>query len=207
MIKIQDNYFKIDTPNSTYLFKVNPIGTLENIYYGKRIEDASDYKFLEEQNLYGAGVQDVSEDGQYQIYNDTASSEFSNRFRGDHREVFIELSSLNEDRECEFLFDHYELIHNFDIKELPTALNKEETLVIVLVDKAKKLEVKLYYSTYKDVDVITKSASITNNGEALIRLERFMSSQVDLVDKDYLVDTLVGGWAKERQIKTNRITL
>ena len=203
MIKIQDNYFKIDTPNSTYLFKVNPIGTLENIYYGKRIEDAPVYKFLEEQNLYGAGVQDVSEDGQYQIYNDTASSEFSNRFRGDHREVFIELSSSNEDRECEFLFDHYELIHNFDIKELPTALNKEETLVIVLIDKFKKLEVKLYYSTYKDVDVITKSASITNNGETLIRLERFMSNQVDLVDKDYLVDTLTGAWAKERQIKTN----
>ena len=204
MIKIQNNYFKIDTVNSTYLFKVNPIGTLENIYYGKIIDDSDNYLFLEEQNLFGAGINDRSEDDTYQIYNDCGSFEFSNCHRGDHRETFINIS-INDDHECEFLYDHYEIIHDFDIVELPTALNKLETLVIYLLDKSRNLELKLFYSIYKNSDVITRSATITNKSKSLVKIERFMSSQIDLIDKDYYIDTLPGTWAKERQINTEHL--
>lgn len=209
MIKVKNNYFKIDTVNTTYLFKLNPIGTLEHIYYGKKIEDADSYDFLEEQNLYGAGVEDVgiNPDGtSYKIYNDCASLEFSSKYRGDYREVFIDVS-INEDHESEFLFDHYEIINDHRIEEMPYALNKEKTLVIYLIDKNKNLEVGLYYSIYKDSDVITRSASITNLGNNTVRLDRFMSSQVDLIEDDYLVDTLFGAWAKERHIETTEIPL
>ena len=207
MFEVKNNYFKIDTVNSTYLFKVNPIGTLETIYYGKKISSSTSYEFLEEQNLYGAGVTDsgVNPDGSdYQIYNDSASFEFSNRYRGDHRETFIDVS-VNDDHECEFLFDHYEIINDFSLNELPTAANKEQTLMISLFDRSKNLELRLFYSTYKDSDVITKSSSLINRSDSTIKVERIMSNQIDLVDKHYLVDTLIGAWAKERHIHTNEV--
>ena len=38
MIRRLENVFVLDTPNTTYAFKVHPSGHLEHLYYGEKIE-------------------------------------------------------------------------------------------------------------------------------------------------------------------------
>ncbi len=194
MISIQNGYFKIDTPHTTYLFKVDPLGILEHLYYGERIPNEESYSFLEEKEGYGYGV--MMKNDAYSIYLDHASYECSFKGRGDNRELLIELD-YRGDLESEFLYQGYEIVRDFAPKGLPSANHKEETLVISLFDKAKDLELRLYYSTYPDTDVITKSVSLHNHSAKEITIKRILSSQIDFAEDEFILKTFGGTWAKE----------
>ena len=47
MIRIDGKYFRLDTQNTTYIFKVVPTGHLVHVYYGKKLME-TDYSFIEE---------------------------------------------------------------------------------------------------------------------------------------------------------------
>lgn len=202
MITVENNYFKIDTPNTTYLFKVNPLGLLEHIYYGKYIPNEEDYSFLEEMPGFGYGIE--KEDASYHFHPNHSSNEVSFRGRGDNRELILEIEK-DDDPECEFFYKGYDIINDFSIPGLPNALNKEATLVIHLYDSKKKLEFNLYYSTYKGNDVITKSTSLKNNDNKPITIRRILSSQLDIAKDDFILKTLDGLWAKERYIHAREV--
>lgn len=195
MISISKNYFKIDTPNTTYLFKFTPFGILQHLYYGKRIPNEESYSFLEENEGFGYGA--LLKKDEHLMFLDHTSQECSFKGRGDNRELFIELDREG-DLENEFLFDRYEIRKDFKIPGLPSANHKEETLVIYLLDKSKELELSLYYSTYPDTDVITRSASLKNNSSKEVSIRRFLSCQLDFDEDDFILKTFEGTWAKER---------
>jgi len=201
MITVKNNYFKIDTTKTTYLFKANPLGMLEHIYYGKKICTSDSYPFIEEQCLYGGGV-DTTKDG-YAIYENCASLECSSAIRGDYREGFLKLAFDKNDHEFVLSYKGYKMVDNFEIPGLPSSYDRDETLELILEDKIKKIEVHMFYSTFKDTDVITRSVFVKNNGDLPVNIERIMSSSFDIVEDDYLLTTLNGAWAKERQINTN----
>ena len=186
MITIQDNYFKIDTKKSTYLFKVNPLGILEHIYYGKSIPSEKDYSFLEEGEGCGYGV--MMKNDHYLAYLDHLSQECSFKGRGDTRELLLQID-CDGDLECEFLYEGYEILHGFEIPGLPSANHKEETLAVYLKDKAKKLTLCLYYSTYPETDVITRSASLKNESGKTVTIDRLLSNQIDFDEDDFILKT------------------
>ncbi len=194
MITVQGNYFKIDTKKSTYLFKVNPLGILEHIYYGKAIPNEKDYSFLEEGEGCGYGV--MMKNDRYLAYLDHLSQECSFKGRGDTRELLLQID-CSGDLECEFLYEGHEILHDFEIPGLPNANHKEETLAIYLKDKAKKLTLCLYYSTYPGTDVITRSSSLKNDSGKKIRINRLLSSQIDFDEDEFILKTFGGTWAKE----------
>lgn len=200
MISVKNSYFKIDTENTTYLFKVNPLGFLEHIYYGKRISDQDDYSFLEERSGFGYGV--TREKDGYLMFNEHASLETSSKGRGDNREVMVE-TEVDGDIVSEFLFEGYSVVRDFSIPGLPSANHKEETLALTLKDASKKLTLCLYYSTYPGTDVLTKSASLHNESKEKVTIRRLLSSQLDLDSDDFLLLSFDGAWAKERHIHTN----
>ena len=194
MITVQGNYFKIDTKKSTYLFKVNPLGILEHIYYGKAIPNERDYSFLEEGEGCGYGV--IMKNDRYLAYLDHLSQECSFKGRGDTRELLLQIDCFG-DLECEFLFEGYKILRGFEVPGLPNANHKEETLVICLKDKAKKLTLCLYYSTYPGTDVITKSSSLKNDSGKKISINRLLSNQIDFDEDEFILKTFGGTWAKE----------
>lgn len=199
MIKIDGNYLRIDTAGSTYLMKILPTGHVENVYYGARF-DETDYSFIEERNLFGCGVKATA--GDYAMFPDCKSFEYSTRGRGDFREPSAVINA-GGDEVNEFLFESADVIDGFSVPELPSSAGKSETLRLTLRDESKNLTLKLYYSTFCDSDVIVKSASVRNDGESDVTIERIASSQLDICGEDFLVDTLNGLWAKERQICTS----
>ena len=83
--------------------------------------------------------------------------------------------------------------------------DKVETLHIYLKDKLQNVDVILAYSVFEDLDVITRSVKIKNNGKRM-ELTSALSANVDfygMKQSDLL--HLDGTWARERAITRNPI--
>ena len=205
MITVKNNIFRIDTPNTTYMFRVTPTKHLQQLYYGARIGEIDDVSFLLEKQGSGQGSSIALETKEGKIFPDNTSFECSSVGRGDYRENIVTILDGNDNGVCEFLYESYEMIDGFTLPEMPTSRNKEQTLAVHTVDAARKLKLTLYYSTHKDSDVIVKSVAVSNDGNDEVRLLRVMSNQLDLCEDDFTLDTLDGAWARERYINSEKL--
>ena len=80
-----------------------------------------------------------------------------------------------------------------------------ETLIIHLNDKLKDIDVYLSYSVFEELNAITRSVKIVNNGDKLY-LDTALSASVDfygMPESDII--HLDGAWARERHITRRRI--
>ena len=205
MITVKDNVFRLDTLNTTYIFRVMPTKHLEHLYYGARVGEIDDVRFLVEKQGSGQGTSIALESPEGKFFPDNTCYECSSVSRGDFRENIVTVADGNDSTVCEFLFDSYELLDDFKLPELPASRNKEQTLAVHLIDAARKLKLTLYYSTHADSDVIVKSVAVTNEGDEEVRLLRVMSNQLDLPEDGFTLDTLDGSWARERYVNSERL--
>ena len=206
MITVNNNLFRLDTPNTTYIFRINALKQLEHLYYGARLQgEIEDVAFvtLKQGTGQGTAIGIPSDDGK--VFPDNTCYECSNVGRGDYRENIVTICDDNDSTVCEFTYDGYELVDGHEIPHLPNSHGKEQTLAVYLVDTARKIKLTLYYSTLVDCDVIVKSVAVTNEGERQIRLLRVMSNQLDLDSDDFTLDTLDGAWARERYINSEKL--
>ncbi|MCH5152786.1 MAG: alpha-galactosidase [Clostridiales bacterium] len=206
MINVKNNVFRIDTPNTTYIFRVNALKQLEHLYYGARLQcEFNDIAFLTIKQGTGQGTAIGIECSEGKIYPDNTCYECSNVGRGDYRENIVTVCDSNDSTVCEFVYDSYELLDQHLIPRLPNSHGKEQTLAIYMLDSARKIKLTLYYSTLTDCDVIVKSVAVTNESQQEIRLLRAMSNQLDLDFDDVTLDTLDGTWARERYITSEKL--
>lgn len=205
MITVKNNVFRLDTPNTTYMFQVTADKRLQQLYYGARIGQIDDVAILCDKQGSGQGTAISIGDGADKYFPDNTRFEYSSVGRGDFRESMIVIADENGSEVCDFEYVKYELADGFEIPDLPNSDGKEQTLAVTLTDKAKKVNLTLYYSTLTDCDVIVKSVSVTNGGERNLTLTRVMSNQFDLPQDDYTLDTLDGAWGRERQLNSERL--
>ena len=205
MITVKNNIFRLDTPNTTYIFRVNPTKHLEHLYYGARVGEIDDISFLVDKQGSGQGTSIFLNTSEGKEFPDNTCYECSSIGRGDFRESIVTVADTNDSTVCEFLYHSYELLDGFALKELPSSRNKDTTLAVHLTDTARKLKLTLYYSTHADSDVIVKSVAVTNDGNDTVRLLRVMSNQLDLPEDDFTLDTLDGAWARERYINSEKL--
>ncbi|MDD4832802.1 MAG: alpha-galactosidase, partial [Clostridia bacterium] len=198
LITANDNFFKIDTPNTTYLFSVMPDGHLTQHYYGKKIKNSLSIDAVTEKIGTGLGTTVFYSDKTAPLSLDNLAQEISTAGKGDFREPYLMLRDPSGSFVNDFLFESYEITDDFYPSELPSAHSKASTLIITTVDRAAKLRLKLYYSVFRDSDVIVKSSALTNDGDDEITIEKIASSQLDLPECDYSVISFDGAWAKER---------
>ena len=206
MITVKNNVFRLDTPNTTYIFKVNALKQLEHLYYGARLNcEITDVAFLTNKQGTGQGTAIGIESTDGKIFPDNTCYECSSVGRGDYRENIVTICDNNDSTVCEFLYNGYELLAEHEIPNLPNSHGKEQTLAVYLTDTARQVKLTLYYSTLSDCDVIVKSVAITNESDSEIRLLRAMSNQLDLDSCDFTLDTLDGAWARERYITSEKL--
>ncbi|MCM1533430.1 MAG: alpha-galactosidase [Corallococcus sp.] len=205
MITIKNNVFRLDTDNTSYIFKVTEYGYLQHLYYGAKVGEIDDYAVLCDKQGSGQGTSVFFKDGNGKTFPDNTCFELSASGRGDYRESAIKIADERDSSVCEFTYKGYELLNDFELPELPCSRGKEQTLAVYLSDEARLVNVALYYSTHVDSDVIAKSVSVTNNGSERIRLLRVMSSQLDLCRDDLILDTLDGAWGRERQLNSENL--
>lgn len=201
MITAQNNVFRLDTPNTTYIFDVTEQGFLRQLYYGAAIGQLDDVSFLQDKQGTGQGTA-VSANG---IFVDNTRLECSSHGRGDYRESMVLVCDPSGNTVNEFVFDGYEIEQSYSPEGLPDCDGVESVLAIKMADKRKNIVLTLRYVTLVDCDVILRNVTVTNNEENLMRVTRAMSFQLDLCDEGYKLQTLNGTWARERQIEVNSL--
>ena len=91
------------------------------------------------------------------------------------------------------------------INGLPSVYTEDDreadTLEIVLKDELKNLKIKLFYTVFNEIDVISKRAEIINNSDDKIEIMSAYSGALNLFENEkYEMIQLTGSWGRERQI-------
>lgn len=79
--------------------------------------------------------------------------------------------------------------------------SEAQTLELVLHDAKAGLTVTLNYTVFERFSAIARSAKLSNEASAPLRLERALSTSLDLPDARYDALYLSGAWARERHIQ------
>ena len=80
-----------------------------------------------------------------------------------------------------------------------------ETLEVTLADAIAGVEVRLFYTVYRDRNVVVRGARISNTGTASLILRSAMSASLDLPDARWQLITLSGEWARERHVERHQL--
>ncbi len=200
MILCKNNIFYLNTNKTTYAMGVFNDGILAHLYWGKRL-----YNSFCEDEIFDFGHRHMAAYDCDNKSTDYLPLEYSPQGGADLRitglsGVHNDGSSLTVLRFCD-----YEIINSKPkLEGLPSTYAEEgdkvETLTIHLKDSLKNLDVYLNYSVFEDLDAITRSVKIVNNGERF-RLNTVFSATVDFygLPKSDMIH-LDGCWARERTV-------
>lgn len=80
------------------------------------------------------------------------------------------------------------------------------TLVVEMQDAITGLKIHLYYTVMHDYDIITRRSVIVNEGPSPLTVQHLVSGTVDFdTESRYYMTQLSGGWARERQVVTQKL--
>lgn len=201
--------FHLTTPHTSYVLGVqDSFGYLLHYYYGKRLE-GSDVAYL-------ARTQEppfTPERNRREKlgFLDSAPMEYPTGGIGDFREHCLELRTQAGYNGVELGYSCHRIFPGKPkLPGLPATFGTEQdcdSLEITLRDQVLDLEVRLLYTAFRNLDVITRSVSVTNCGgrEEAIYLTKVLSACLDMDNEDYSLLTLHGGWARERRTQYRKI--
>lgn len=201
MITIDETSFRLDTDCITYLIGKTKYGHLEHIYYGNLLskEDGANVLTQKRSIIVGSSVLYSKEDDIYSL--DSMCLEWSDNGRGDYRYSPTEFKMPDGSFVTDFIYESHEVLEGTVAMEaMPTAYGGNQTLIIRLKDKAYPIFIDLYYTVFKQSNVISRRTVVRNEGNIPITIRRIMSLSMDLPDECFQMYTLDGGWIKEANL-------
>ena len=202
----KERIFKLDTPNSSYVIgivdKENFVG---HVYYGKKLRDANIAYLLRT----GEGPFVPSENNRERVsFYDTFPMEYAGNGLGDYRRSSISVRTAGGHTAVSlFYVSHKIYAGKPGLAGLPATFGDEnacETLELFCEDPVLGLKVTLLYTAFSDVDVITRSVRIENDGEMLY-LTKALSCSMDMDNRDFTLLTMHGSWARERMLEHRKV--
>lgn len=226
MIKIFDNYFLINTSNTSYAFRVTRTGHLEHLYYGARIsaECKADLQPLKELRGFAPGNTCSYKDYEGNIKNpyftlEDIRLELSSYGKGDIREPFVEIIHRDGSNSSDFLFEEARVQSaKPSYKTMPTSYYKntlqqdvsddsnDDVLIVVCKDHLNNLVLETVYSVFYETDVITRMTKLINTSSDDIKIKRLMSTQLDLDGTGYVFHSFNGAWTREMNHHQMKVT-
>ena len=197
MIKFENKIFKLDTKNTSYIFRIADCGKLESIHYGAYVKKQSyDALMLKSTIMLGSSV---DYDTSAPISLDNILLEYSENGKGDYRHSPIELIMPDGTYVSDFVYLSHEISDSaYSCSTLPTAYGKAQNLCITLCDKKyNNILLKLNYTVFEDANVIARTAVLVNNSSETISVKKLMSFSLDLPSTYFDIVTLSGSWIKE----------
>ncbi len=194
---------KLDTPNTSYVLGVLDGGFLLNLYYGRRLPD--DDLWSLSNRLPSASFS--PSDPEYPHFSQDASPmEYPTNGRGDFRVSALSVRCADGNSVTDLRYvSHRVFPGKPDLPGLPHLYADGDglcdTLEVTMRDPCTGVEAVLVYTVFRDCDAIAKHVRLTNRGERPVKLERALSSCVDLPSMKYDLITLWGRHAKERQFE------
>ncbi|MCM1024039.1 MAG: alpha-galactosidase [Prevotella sp.] len=198
--------FKLDAPNTSYVFGVIDEGYLVHGYYGKRLADG-DLTYLlrltENPWVPKTNMRDMG------TFMDATAFEYPCHGTGDYREPCLMVMDGEGMTTTDLRYVSHKVYKGKPALEgLPATFandDEAETLEITCTDKHTGLEAVLLYTVFNDLDVITRSVRLKNTGKAPLNVKRVLSMCVDFDNDGYDLITLNGSWARERVMERCRL--
>ncbi|MBR2257677.1 MAG: alpha-galactosidase [Blautia sp.] len=200
--------FHLQNQQFSYIMKVLPNGHMGQLYFGRPIHDRENYDYLLEKCirshsaspdlLEGFSLEHVRQE--YPVYGSA-----------DFRQGAVEILQENGSRLCDFVYRGYRIIEGKPrLTGLPATYVEDEsdaqTLVLNLSDAVTGVELELFYTVFREMGVLTRSAHFINKGSKAVQLTRAMSLSLDLPDDQYDWIQFSGSWARERMPVTHRLS-
>jgi len=199
MIKKINDYFKIDTKNTSYLIKISKFNHILNCYYGSKILDQESFYFAEEKYGAGAGTSTNYSEEDFNYILDLLSLEVSSPLKGDYKEPSIVIDN-GKDFILDLVYRDFKINDNFTkISNLPNPHGNLEELIINTKDFVKDICVDLHYVVDYENDIILRRTVVKNNTKSPLILNKVMSMQLEMVGKNFELISLYGGWGFEGQ--------
>jgi alpha-galactosidase len=198
----REKMFMLHTEHTTYAMAVVDDKYLNHVYYGKSI-GSTNLRFLlrEDQPPFVPSKNKRETNSFY----DCAAFEYPQTGMGDYRESAFCVRSEEGYRASELEYQGYEIVKGKPkLTGLPATWGSEAdctTLNVFLKDKVSGVKVTLRYSVFSDVDAITRSVYVENQGHEQVYIEKILSACLDIEDRNFEVMGLFGSWARERHIQ------
>ena len=199
MITAQNGIYKLDTDNTSYIFRECESGHLQHLYYGRKIH--ADAQVLCEKHVSIPGNTNIYSPDFNNFSLEDMCLEMSSWGKGDIREPFIEVSHADGSSTSDFLFESSKIkLGKEESETLPGSYDEDGNvghLTVILKDSNYNLKLELHYYVYEKCNVITRSAKFINESTDDVRLNRLMSMQLDFNDSDYELSSFNGAWIRE----------
>ena len=199
------NTLTLHTNHSTYQMKIDPLGFLLHLYYGKSSVGCMDYLLMHsyQDRGFSGNPYDAEEDRTYSM--DVLPQEFPYHGTGDYRSPALIIKNNGNFCGSDFRYKSHRITNEkYHIKGLPAVYAEKEeaeTLEIFLEDRVSNIEVCLLYGVLPKYDIITRSVRVVNQGGNKIYLEKLLPATLDFVSGDYDFITFYGRHNKERNFQ------
>ena len=200
--------FVLETAHTSYHMKVDALGHLLHLYYGKKIGTG------DLMQLYPRTDRGFSPD--YYAYRthrgvspDLLPQEYTGCNVGDFRLSCLTVADSRGAFGADFTYvSHTVEAGKYQLTGLPCAHAEEndaETLIVRMQDETTGLTLELLYGVFAQQDVITRAARLTNHGDTPLRLDKAASACLDLPFGRWDLLHFHGRHAMERQLEREAV--
>lgn len=204
----QEKVFHLQTPDSSYIFRVYGKSRLLHLYYGKKIND---HAHLEDSlRWFGAGGASIDAEfahlGSKSVSFDILPQEYGFFGSPDLRKPAFHAQYADGSRITCPVYEGYRITPSKPrLEGLPSVYTENDsecdTLEIFMKDEVTGLRLTYLYSVFNDRDVITRTVIAHNEGKQNIDIKAIMSLMIDFKDDDFDLIHLEGNWARERHVE------
>ena len=196
--------FTLHTDHSTYQMQVDRFGYLLHLYYGRRSEGCMDYLLQFADRGFSGNPYDAGLDRTYSL--DVLPQEFPVQGSGDYRSTLLSIRDESGAWGCDLRYRGHRIESGkYALPGLPAVYaeaeeDESETLRIELKNERSGVRVTLLYGVLPRLDILTRSAIVTNEGSGTVTVDRLGSACLDFVSGDFDLLSFYGRHALERQL-------
>ena len=196
--------FKLDTPNSTYIFGVFEGNYLVHYYYGASIPD-TDIEELWLRPWYASFCPDSPSAKIPNFSPDVTPLEYSTFGAGDFRLSAFAVKNSEGNKVTDLRYVSHNIYSGKKaLPGLPSLYvnddSEADTLEILTEDSVTGVKVTLIYTVFNNQDAITRSVKVENASDKPFHIDTVHSLCVDIPGYDFDMLGLYGRWAKERAL-------
>ncbi len=197
--------FKLDTAESSYIFRIYDENYLVHLYYGAKIPDYN-LKSFEDRRMYAS----FSASNPHMLTRDFSADvypfEIGCNGCGDMRISSLQIRNSDGNASTDMRYVSHKIYAGKPaLKGLPALYESEEggctTLEITTVDKVTGAEAVLLYTVFEKHSAMTRSVIIRNTSDKPFAIEKVMSFNLDMNSSDFDLLTLYGRHNNERNLE------
>ncbi len=201
----KNRLFKLDTPNASYLFAVGEGNYLLHVYYGAYFPDTAIAPMVFRSD-YASFSPDAAGAPEAHFSLDVSMAEVSGNGVGDYRLSTVVLRYPDGTDATDLRYVSHRILPGKPALEaLPHIyLQSEEdadTLEITMQDPATGVKFLLYYTVFRNLDVMVRSLRVVNDTDKTVWIEKAHSLCCDFPENNFDLIHLYGKWAKERSVQ------